>query len=107
MMRKVENQLVFLPLALLLPIEDIPAQTDFVGVIQQMAEKFTAMATQALSAVNTTVIDVSRAAYVSVLLLGVLLYFTHLEKRLGKDLIKGGIILAVLAEFVLPLIGKV
>jgi hypothetical protein len=107
MMKRVSNQFFFLLLAFILPIEDIPVQTDFVGVIQQMAEKFTTMASQALSAVNTTVIDVSRAAYVSVLLIGVLLYFTHLEKRLGKDLIKGGIILALLAEFVLPLIGKV
>lgn len=106
-MRNAAKPIGLLILGFVLPLEDVTSQTDFTGVIQQIAEKFTAMASQVLTAVNSTVLDVSRAAYVTVLLIGVLLYFTHLEKRLGKDLIRGGIILAVLAEFVLPLIGKI
>jgi hypothetical protein len=59
--------------------------------------------TLVLATVDSTVLDLTRVAYVTVLLVGLLLYFTHLERRLGKDLIKGGVVLAVLAEFVFPL----
>ena len=38
---------------------------------------------------------------------GVLFYSTHLSMRLGKDLIKGGVVLAFLSEFVFPLISRV
>jgi hypothetical protein len=40
-------------------------------------------------------------------MLGLLLYFTHVERRLGKDLIKGGVALAVLSEFVFPVLTRV
>jgi hypothetical protein len=85
------------------------AQTvpDMGAVIQQIASQFTALAATLLSTVDSTVVLLARLAYISVLLIGLLLYFTHLERRLGKDLIKGGVILAVLCEFVFPMVVKV
>lgn len=77
------------------------------GVIQQLAQQFTSVMNVVLTTVDSTVIDVARLAYVSVLLIGLLLYFTHVERRLGKDLIKGGVVLAVLSEFVFPAIVRV
>ena len=62
--------------------------------------------TVVLTTIDTTVIQIARLAYVSVLLLGVLLYFTRVERRLGKDLIKGGVVLAVLSEFDFPALIK-
>lgn len=81
-----------------------PQPQDLGGVIQQMAQQFTNFMTLLLGTIDSTVIVVARLAYVSILLIGVLLYFTHAERRLGKDLIKGGVILAVLSEFIFPLI---
>jgi len=52
------------------------------------------------------VIDLSRIAYVTLLMLGLLLYYTHIERRLGKDLIKGGLALAIMSEFVFPVLAK-
>ena len=75
-------------------------------VIQQLAQQFTSMMSVVLTTVDSTVIDLARLAYVSVLMIGLLLYFTHVERRLGKDLIKGGVALAVLSEFVFPVISK-
>lgn len=49
-------------------------------------------------------LDIVRVAYVTCLLVGVLLYFTHLGRRLGKDLIVGGVLLVVLGEYVIPLV---
>ncbi len=103
-MRNVGNQLVLLLLGLVLPLQDGPAQPDFAGVIQQIAQKFTVIASQVLSAIDTAAISISRGAYFSLILLGILLYSTHLARRLGKDFIRGGVALAVLVEVVLPLI---
>jgi len=86
---------------------DIQAPSDLGNVIQQLAQQFTSTMGAILTTIDSTVIDIARLAYVTVLLLGILLYFTHVERRLGKDLIKGGVVLAVLSEFVLPAISKV
>jgi len=75
---------------------------DWGSVFQQLAKEFASLMASLLATINATVIDISRIASVSVLMLGVLLYFSRVEKRLGKDLIKGGVILAVLAGFVFP-----
>jgi hypothetical protein len=85
---------------------DSPQLLDLGSTIQQLAQQFTNLMTVVLTTIDSTVIVIARLAYVTVLLLGVLLYFTHLERRLGKDLIKGGVILAVLSEFLFPAISK-
>jgi anti-anti-sigma regulatory factor len=76
------------------------------NLIQQLAQEFTSTVTALLATVDSTVIDLSRVAYVTLLMLGLLLYFTHLERRLGKDLIKGGVALAIISEFVFPFLTK-
>jgi hypothetical protein len=57
--------------------------------IQQLAQEFVNLATTLLTTINTTVIEISRLASVSILLIGLPLYFTRLGRRLGMDLIKG------------------
>ena len=76
------------------------------SLVQQLAQELTSALTALLAIVDSTVIDISRVAYVSLLMIGLLLYYTHVERRLGKDLIKGGVALAIICEFVFPLIMK-
>ena len=76
------------------------------NLIQQLAQQFTADVTLLLATIDSTVIDVSRVAYVSLLMIGLLLYYTHIERRLGKDLIKGGVALAIISEFVFPVLSR-
>ena len=104
-----ETSLLLLGYALVVAgqTQDLPPPPDIGTIIQRLADQFAAGATQVVGAINSTVIDLSRLAYISALLVGVFLYSTHLEKRLGKDLMKGGLLLAVLSEFVFPLISKV
>jgi|SRR5271155_2731784 hypothetical protein len=100
---------VLLPLlasVLALASADTPSAPDFGTELQQLASEFTAGANQLLTTVDGTVLDVTRAAYITVLLLGIFLYFTRLSRRMGRDLITGGIVLAVLSEFVFPLLVK-
>ena len=86
---------------------EAPPYPNWANVIQQLAKQFVSLTATLLTTINSTVIEVSRLASVSILLIGLLLYFSHIEKRLGKDLIKGGVLLAVLSEFVLPEINRV
>lgn len=72
------------------------------SLIQQFAQQFTSTATVLLTTIDATVVDVTRVAYITILMIGVLLYFTHAATRLGKDLIKGGVALAIIVEFVFP-----
>jgi hypothetical protein len=76
------------------------------NLIQQFAQQFTSAVTLLLATVDSTVVDLSRIAYVSLVMVGLLLYYTHVERRLGKDLIKGGVALALLSEFLFPVLTK-
>lgn len=85
---------------------DIQPPSGAENVIQQLAQQFSSTLTALLATVDSTVIDIARVAYVTLLLLGILLYYTHIANRLGKDLIKGGVALAVISEFVFPWLVK-
>ena len=80
---------------------------DWGAIVQEWARGFANLMSQVLATIDTAVVDVARAAYVTILLIGFILYFTHVERRLGKDLIKGGFVLAVLSELVFPFLVKV
>jgi hypothetical protein len=85
---------------------DVQPTPGAVNLIQQLAQQFTADLTLLLNTVDSTVVDLSRIAYVSLVMIGLLLYYTHVERRLGKDLIKGGVVLAIVSEFVFPFLTK-
>ena len=85
-----------------LPILAAPQPPDYVTAVQQFAGQFATGAAAVLISVNSAVVDIVRVAYVTCLLVGVLLYFTHLGRRLGKDLIVGGVLLVVVGEYVIP-----
>jgi hypothetical protein len=85
---------------------DIQPPPDMGNIVQQLAQQFMSIMSSALTTIDSTVVDLARIAYASVLMIGLLLYFTHVERRLGKDLIKGGVALAILSEFVFPVIVK-
>jgi hypothetical protein len=85
---------------------DIQSPPGAEGAIQQFAQQFSSAVAALLATVDSTVVGLSRIAYVTLLMLGLLLYFTHIERRLGKDLIKGGVALALISEFLFPLLVK-
>jgi hypothetical protein len=85
---------------------DIQSPAGVESAIQQFAQQFTSAVTVLLATIDSTVVDLSRVAYVTLLMLGLLLYYTHIERRLGKDLIKGGVALAIVSEFVFPFLTK-
>lgn len=50
--------------------------------------------------------EIARPVYITLIVMGLVLYFTHMSRRLGKDLVKGGIALMVFFEILLPLISN-
>ena len=85
---------------------DIQSPVGAENLIQQFAQQFASTVSVVLTTVDSTVIDLARMAYVSLLMIGLLLYYTHVERRLGKDLIKGGVALAIISEFVFPVLSR-
>jgi hypothetical protein len=85
----------------------VTSAPDMGSVLQKLAGEFDSGTTQVLSAVNKAAIDITRAAYVTILLIGILLYFTHLQRRLGRDMITGAIVLALISEFILPTVLRI
>jgi len=76
---------------------------DLVTAILQLAAGMAAV----LSSLNFAVMDIARVAYVACLLVGVLLYFTRVRRRLGRDLVAGGVLLVVVSEYVVPAVSAI
>lgn len=64
-----------------------------------------------MSAVTLTMdnaaVDIGKAAVVFLVIAGVLLWFTRVNKHLGKELLEGGIIVGLFIEFVVPFLMSI
>jgi len=69
---------------------------------EDLANRFLALVEKIISIVKVIVSQISRIAYTLVGMVGVLLYFSRFNKRIGMDLIKGAIILAIIVEVIFP-----
>jgi hypothetical protein len=88
-------------------ILDAPKPPDLATAFQQFVGQFAAATIAVMASVNSAVVDIARAAYVTCLLVGVVLYFTRLGRRLGKDLMVGGVVLVVISEYLIPVVTAV
>ena len=89
-----------------LPAASAPQPGDVATSIEQFASQFATETSAVLAAIDSAVIEIIRVAYLTCLIVGVLLYFSHLGRRLGKDLIVGGVLLLVMAQFILPALSN-
>jgi len=69
---------------------------------EDLANRFLALVEKIISIVKVIVSQISRIAYTLVGMVGVLLYFSRFNKRIGMDLMKGAIILAIIVEVIFP-----
>ena len=86
---------------------DAPQLPEVATAVAQFAGQFAIGTTAVLTSVNSAVVDIARVAYVTCMLVGVLLYFSHLSRRLGKDLVVGGVVLVVVSEYLIPVVTAV
>jgi|SRR5712691_7919659 len=93
---------------LLSPLVSNASQSSAPGSsIQQWVNQFASGSTQVLQVVNAAFKDVLGLSWITLISLGVLLYLTHLHRKLGKDFIVGGVVMAVLVQFVFPWIATI
>lgn len=83
------------------------AAPDITSILHQIQQSVVSTCQILLQAVDDTMMSLARVAFVTLLVLGFFLYSTHLHRRLGKDLMFGGVTLAIIFQFMLPLISRV
>ena len=83
------------------------AISGIVSSIQSFASGFaTNMAAVTLTMDNAAV-DIGKAAVVFLVITGVILWFTRVNKRMGKELVSGGILIGLFIEFLVPVLMSI
>lgn len=75
-------------------------------LFENLSSKFVNLFEKIVMILKGVILNISRIAYSLVAMVGVLIYFSRLNKRLGLDLIKGAIILALISEIIFPFLVK-
>ena len=73
-------------------------------LIEEAIHSFSKAVVRIVSSLTEAITVIARSLYVCLIVLGLILRFTRIDWRMGGDLIKGGIALAILTELILPLI---
>lgn len=72
--------------------------------VESFANSFAANASLVTSTFDNAALDIAKAAVVFLIISGVLLWSSRVARRLGKELVEGGIVIALFIEFVVPLL---
>ncbi len=75
-------------------------------LFENLSSKFVNLFEKIVMILKGAILNISRIAYSLVAMVGVLIYFSRLNKRLGLDLIKGALILALLSEIIFPFLVR-
>jgi hypothetical protein len=78
-----------------------------VPAIQNFATGFAVNASAVTLTMDNAAIDLGKAAVVFLIIAGVLLWFSRANKRLGKDLVEGGILIGLFIEFAVPVLMSI
>src|SRR6267378_3233627 len=83
------------------------ALSGFVPAIQNFASGFATNMSAVTLTMDSAAIDVGKAAVVFLVIAGILLWFTRVNKHLGKELLKGGILIGLFIEFGVPVLMSI
>jgi hypothetical protein len=78
-----------------------------VPAIQNFASGFATNMTAVTLTMDNAAIDIGKAAVIFLVIAGVLLWFSHVNKHLGKELLEGGIIIGLFIEFGVPVLMSI
>jgi len=83
------------------------ATSGIVPWIQNFANGFAANMSVVTLTMDNAAVDIGKAAVVFLVIAGVLLWFSRVNKRLGKDLVEGGIFIGIFIEFIVPILMSI
>lgn len=81
--------------------------TGLVPAIQNFATGFATDMSAVTLSMDSAAVDIGKAAVVFLVIAGVLLWFTRVNKRLGKELLEGGILIGLFIEFGIPFLMSI
>jgi len=73
-----------------------------IPAIQNVATIFAANVRVVTVALDNVTVDIGAAIAIFLVILGVILWFSRIQRRLGKELVAGGIMIGAFIEFVVP-----
>jgi hypothetical protein len=83
------------------------ALSGVVPAIQGFANGFATNMSVVTLTMDNAAIDIGKAAVVFLVIAGVLLWFSRVNKHLGKDLVEGGVLIGLFIEFVVPVLMSI
>jgi hypothetical protein len=78
-----------------------------VPAIQGFANGFATNMTAVTLTLDNAAVDIGKAAVIFLVIAGVLLWFSRVNKRLGKELLEGGILIGLFIEFGVPFLMSI
>jgi len=95
-----------------LPLDPVapPSNSTAAGLVPSLQGWVTAFAANAAAVTSTmdnAAIDIGKAAVVFLVIAGVVLWFSRVNKHLGKELLEGGVIIGLFIEFGVPLLMSI
>jgi hypothetical protein len=89
------------------PVANSTALSGVVPVIQNFATGFATNMSAVTLSLDSAALDIGKAAVVFLVIAGVILWFTRVNRRLGKELVTGGVFIGLFIEFVVPLLMSI
>lgn len=77
---------------------------DVAQLITSLIDRFIEGGSQVVIHLTYGLIKLAKVVYLLLIVLGIFLYFTQINRRTGKNLIIGGIVIAFIFEYVIPYI---
>jgi len=78
-----------------------------IPAIQNFATGFATDMSAVTLSMDNAAVDIGKAAVVFLVIAGILLWFTRVNKHLGKELLEGGIIVGLFIEFAVPVLMSI
>ncbi len=89
------------------PAANTTALSGVVPAIQNFANAFAVNMAAVTLSMDNAVIEIGQAAVVFLVIAGIVLWFTRVNKHLGKELLEGGIVIGLFIEFGVPVLMSI
>jgi hypothetical protein len=83
------------------------AISGLVPAIQNFASGFATNMSAVTLTMDNAAVDIGKAAVIFLVIAGVILWFTRVNRRLGKELLSGGILIGLFIEFGVPVLMSI
>lgn len=89
------------------PAANSTSLSGIVPAIQNFANSFSVNISAVMLSLDTATIDIGRAVVVFLVIAGIVLWFTRVNRRLGKEFLAGGILIAFFVTYVVPFLMSI